>query len=321
MYFKNARIFGPDFQFHNGAFEVREGKFGLVLPNFVPQNAVDLDGAVVIPGLIDIHNRAPFSSGGEEGLYASARRLAELGVTSFVPTVLPYQVKATVPAAKQLREDSPAGHSRLMGIHLESQSPDFESFQALCEDCDGLIRLVDVAPELPGAAKFIEKASRLCALAIQHTESSYDDAKKAFHSGAAHLTQLYNAAPPIHHRDPGVLPAAVENPKVRAELVCDGASVHPSYVRLAFSMFGSHRMILVSDASSPPAENLFECMKNAILFGVPEADAIRACTYNPACALGIQDRVGTIAPGHWADFIVCRSDFSNPRVFLGGEEI
>jgi N-acetylglucosamine-6-phosphate deacetylase len=69
------------------------------------------------------------------------------------------------------------------------------------------------------------------------------------------------------------------------------------------------------------ATNLYEGMKNAILFGIPEEYAVRACTYNPACSLGVQDQVGAIAPGMMADFIVCRSDYTSPRVFLGGEEI
>ena len=69
------------------------------------------------------------------------------------------------------------------------------------------------------------------------------------------------------------------------------------------------------------AANLYQCLTNAILFGIPEADAVRAATYNPACALGVQDQVGAIASGKKADFIVCRSDYTGKRVFLGGEEL
>ena len=166
------------------------------------------------------------------------------------------------------------------------------------------------------------------------------------------MTHLYNAMPGIHHRKPGVIPAAVENPKVRAELICDGLHVHPASVRLAFSMFGAHRMVLISDAlrccGMPDGEyelggqmahlsggvaklsdgtiagaatNLYQGMVNAILFGVPEVDAVRAATYNPACALGVQDKVGSIVTGHHADFIICRSDYTGKRVFLGGKEL
>ena len=128
--------------------------------------------------------------------------------------------------------------------------------------------------------------------------------------------------------------------------------IHPASVRLAFSIFGGERMILVSDAlrccGMPDGEyelggqpvflaggvakladgtlagsatNLYDCMKNAILFGIPEEDAVRASTFNPACSLGVQDQVGSIAPGKLADFIVCRSDYTGRRVFVGGKEV
>ena len=212
---------------------------------------------------------------------------------------------------------------------------------------------MDIAPELPGAEEFIRKASKLCTVSVAHTDADYDHAKIAFAAGATHLTHLYNAMPGINHRNPGVIPAAVECPHVRAELICDGFHIHPSTVRLAFTMFGAQRMILVSDsgrcAGQPDgtefelggqmatlvdgvakladgtiacsATNLYQCLVNAISFGIPEEDAIRACTFNPACALGVQGEVGSIAPGKVADFIICRGDFTGKRVFLGGKEI
>ncbi len=375
MFYKNARIFCSDFQFHDGAFEVKNGRFGQILPKYVPEDAIDLEGATVIPGLIDVHNHgnsgADFSDGSYEGLKKMAKYLAENGITSFAPAslTLPYDVlEKAFGTAKQLRDEEPAGHSRLMGIQMEGpyfsekkkgaqngaylKNPDFKGFKALYDGCGGLIRIVDVAPELPGAAEFVDQASRLCTVSVAHTDSDYDHAKEAFARGATHLTHLYNAMPGIHHRNPGVIPAAVEDPKVRAEVICDGMHVHPASIRLAFAMFGGERMILVSDAlrccGMPDGEyelggqpvflegnvakladgtlagaatNLYDCVKNAILFGIDEADAVRAASYNPACSLGVQDQVGSIATGKLADFIVCRSDYSGRRVFMGGQEL
>ena len=232
------------------------------------------------------------------------------------------------------------------------KAPDFEGFKKLYDGCGGLVRIADVAPELPGAAEFIEKASKLCTVSVAHTDAGYDHARMAFEKGATHLTHLYNAMPGIHHRNPGVIPAAAENRHVLAELICDGMHVHPASVRLAFTIFGGERMVLISDAlrccGMPDGEyelggqpvflaggvakladgtlagsatTLFDCMVNAILFGIEEKDAVRAATFNPACALGVQDKTGSIATGKIADFIICRSDYTGKRVFMSGVEI
>ena len=375
MFYKNARIFASDFQFHTGAFEVKDGLFGTVLPENVPEDAVDLHGATVIPGLIDVHSHgnsgADFSDGDYEGLKKMAQFYLSCGVTSFAPAsmTLPYDVlEKAFATAVQLRDEAPAGCARIMGIQMEGpyfsykkrgaqnpdylKEPDFEGFRKLFEGCDGMVRIVDVAPELPGAAEFVEKASKLCTVSIAHTDTDYDSAKAAVDAGVTHLTHLYNAMPAIHHRNPGPIPAAVENPNVQAELICDGYHIHPASVRLAFTMF-KNRMILVSDsgrcAGMPEgtqftlggqdcwlrggvakladgtiacsAANLWDCLKNVLSWNIPEEEAVRAATYNPAKALGVQDKVGSIAEGKYADFIVCAPDYSEKRVFLGGKEI
>ena len=375
MFYKNARIFTSDFQFHMGGFAVVDGVFGEILPDEIPADAVDLQGATVIPGLVDVHSHgnsgADFSDGDYEGLKKMAAFYAKCGVTSFAPAsmTLPYDVlEKAFATARRLADEAPKGLSRLMGIQMEGpyfsykkrgaqnadylKEPDFEGFKALYEGCGGLVRIVDVAPELPGAAEFVAKAKELCTVSIAHTDSDYDHAKAAVDAGVTHLTHLYNAMPGIHHRNPGVIPAAVENPKVRAEIICDGYHIHPASVRLAFTMFRD-RMILVSDSGrcaglpegskfelggqdawlrdgvarladgtiACSAANLWQCLLNVLSWDIPEEEAIRAATYNPACAIGADSKIGSIEKGKLADFIVCSPDYTQKRVFIGGEEI
>jgi len=376
MFYKNARIFASDFQFHTGAFEVVNGRFGAVLPEEVPADAIDLEGAIVIPGMVEVHSHgnsgADFSDGDYEGLKAMARYYAECGATSFAPAsmTLSYDILEKAFAnAKKLSEEAPEGLSRIRGVQMEGpffsykkrgaqnpdylKDPDFEGFKKLYEDCGGMIRIVDVAPELPGAAEFIAQAKDYCTVSVAHTDSDYDRAKAAFDAGATHVTHLYNAMPGINHRNPGVIPAAVENPNVQAEIICDGYHIHPSAVRLAFTMF-RNRMILVSDsgrcAGQPEgyqfdlggqmaeirggvaklvgtdtiacsASNMWQCLVNTISWNVPVEEAVRAATWNPACAIGAQDEVGSIEPGKVADFLICAPDWSSKRVFLAGKEI
>ena len=377
MFYKNARIYCEDHQFHMGAFEVRDGRFGQVLPDRVPEDAVDLNGQTVIPGLVEVHSHgnggADFSDGDYEGLKAMAARYAAWGVTSFAPAsmTLPYaELERAFDCAARLVEEQIPGLSVLRGIQMEGpyfsynkrgaqnadylKRPDFDGFKALYDGCGGLVRIVDVAPELEGAEDFIRRAKELCTVSVAHTEANYEQAKAAFDAGATHLTHLFNAMPGINHRNPGVIPAAVECPSVRAEIICDGLHIHPACIRMAFSMFGGDRMIVVSDSGrcagqaegyqfdlggqmaeirggvaklvgtetlACSATNLWQCLVNCISFGVKEEDAVRACTYNPACALGVQAEVGSIATGKQADFIVCSPDYAKKRVFLAGKEI
>ena len=374
MLFKNAYIFTEEGVFTHGSFRVEDGKFTEILTTVPDEEGVDLEGQYVIPGLIDVHNHgnsgADFSDGDYEGLVNMARYLAKSGVTSFAPAsmTLPYEVlEKAFATAVRITEEQPEGCARLMGIQMEGpffsekkkgaqngaylKDPDFQTFKKLYDGCNGLIRIADVAPELPGAVEFTREAAKLCTVSIAHTDASYEEADAVLSAGATHLTHLYNAMPPIHHRKPGVIGAGSERENVIAELICDGEHVHPSSVRMAFKLFPG-RICLVSDAlrccGMPNGEyelggqqvflegnvakladgtiagsvtNLYDCMRKAVEFGISREQAILSSTIIPARQLQREQEIGSIAPGKLADFVVCTADLEKKAVYLGGKEV
>lgn len=372
MRYENGWIF-VDGRFVRGGFSVENGRFAHVLED-VPGPAEDLDGALVIPGLVDIHVHgcagADFSDGDYAGLVRMARYLARRGVTSFAPAsmTLPYDaLDKAFHAAARLRREGLADGARLMGIQMEgpflsrekrgSQNPaylrlpDWDRFLRLYDAAEGLLRIVDVAPELPGAVEFTRRASEKCRVSVAHTAAGYDQAAAVFDAGATHLTHLFNAMSGIHHRHPGPIGAASERENVTAELICDGIHVHPSAVRMAFRLFPG-RICLISDALrccgmadgsyslggqeillsggvarltggaiAGSAADLYQCMRRAVSFGIPREQAVWAATALPARVIGRESETGAIADGRAADFVICGGELEPEAVYLGGKRL
>lgn len=319
--------------------------------------ALDAGGCLVIPGLLDLHFHGcmgdDLSDASPEGLRRMAAYEARRGVTAICPASMTLPGERLESIMSNAAAFSPApGEADLVGVNMEgpyispgkvgAQNPAYvrpanaDEFRALQRAAGGLIKLVDVAPEEPGNLEFIREVAGEARVSLAHTCADYDCARAAFAAGARHMTHLYNAMPGLHHRNPGPIAAAVEEPGVTAELIADGVHVHPAMVRLAFRLFGAGRMILISDSlracgmpdgtyelggqlfsvKGPRATladgtlagsvtNLMGCLRTAVLeMGVPLGDAVRAASANPARALGADGDFGSLEPGHVASLAV-----------------
>ncbi len=231
-------------------------------------------------------------------------------------------------------------------------APDAAMLRRLTDAAEGLVKLVSAAPEEPGAMDFIREASEEVNVSVAHTTADYGTALDAFRAGARQVTHLFNAMPGFTHRSPGVVGAALDCPWVRVELICDGVHIHPSVVRAVFKMFGPERVVLISDTmraagmtdgkydlggqevtvKGPLATladgtiagsvtDLTACMKAAVSFGVPLADAVRSAAVTPAQAIGIFDRVGSLEPGKRANAVVLDADLAVKAVFFHGKRV
>lgn len=334
----------------------------------------DAAGCYVTPGLVDVHVHGVMGDdtcdGSTNVLDTMCAYLGAQGVTSFLGTTMALSEALLNPVLASVCEKvgKEGLGAVLRGVNMEGpffniekkgaqnpdyiRDPDWELFFRLWEKSGRSIRLVDVAPELPGALSFIEKASKLCTVSIAHTCADYDQAAAAFQAGASHVTHLFNAMPAFSHRAPGVIGAAAEFTS-HAELISDGIHLHPSVVRNAFRWFGKERICLISDSmracGMPEGEydlggqavfvkggkatlkdgtiagsstNLAECMRRAISFGIPPNDALMAATANPAKAVGLDGELGLLKTGYRADLVAWDKESLQPKLILvGGKQI
>lgn len=313
---------------------------------------IDLEGARLLPGLVDIHTHGALGydtmDNDAEGLAKMARFLRQNGVTSFYPTTM------TMPAddiKNALTQSLPEGKdcAAVLGFHMEGpyisakhkgaqkeediQKPSTVEFSKYEN-----VKMLTIAPELDGSMDVIKYcAENGIRVALGHTDADYDTAKKAFETGADCLTHTFNAMPPLHHRSPGPIGAALTE-NAYAQVICDGVHIHPAAIMALYRIFGAERMVLISDAmratGMPDGEYMFGgqkiivsnavartesgalagstttllgCVEKAIEFGISAADAYRMASRTPAELMGLKK--GRIELGFDADFIVTTPDY------------
>ena len=368
MIIKNADVFT------GGSFIKTDIEFSETIISIGKSNKksdIDAQGCYVIPGLVEIHSHGAvgedFSDGSSEGIAKLAAFYASNGITSFCATTMTLPEEELFTAVQVIRDfERNSSQAKCAGIHLEGPffsygrrgaqtpdyllNPDISLFDRLYEESGKIVRIVSAAPELEGSAQFIKHASKLCTVAIGHTEANYGTAMQAFENGASHVTHLFNCMEPFLHRAPGVVGAAFDS-GATIELISDGLHLHPAVIRSMFTMF-SGRAIPISDsvrcAGMPDGEytlggqkvfvkdskstladgtiagssiNLMTALRNVVSFGIPLEDAVISVTRRPAEVIGMQERIGSIEAGKSADFVILNKQLDIVNVIIDGKVI
>lgn len=387
MIIRNGLVFGEDYNFTEQTIVIEDTTIKQVTQLPVFDNArepiIDAGGCYVIPGLTDIHihgcRNKDFCDAALESIGEIAEYEASVGVTSICPTTMtvPYeklmQVAEVTKKYCESLKTQPKKHEKesfFAGINMEGpfiapakkgsqelsdiQKPDVAFIESMQEKSGGAIKLVDVAPEIDGAMQVIEQISNQIIVSIAHTAADYDTAQEAMRRGAHHVTHLYNAMSPYEHRAPGVVGAASDDPLCMVELICDGFHNHPSIVRNTLRMFGSDRVVFVSDgmrATGMPdgiyelgghavkvtgnkalledgtiaasVTNLLDCMKTSVQkMGIPLTTAVKCAAVNPAKSIGMYEKFGSLSSGKLANVLLLdQKTLELKKVILRGKEI
>ena len=369
MIIKNVKVFGEDKCFTPGEIAIADGLFAEAAAD---AEVVDGEGCYAIPGLVDIHFHGcvgdDFCDASSQAIANMAKYEASIGVTSMCPATMTLAEEELHNIMKTAGAYDGKEGAKLVGINMEGpfisvkkkgaqaadhiRLCDVDMFRKLNEESGGLIKLVDIAPENEGAMEFIDEVKDEVMVSIAHTVANYDTASEALKRGAAHVTHLYNAMPPLNHRDQGVIGAARDAQNCHVELICDGVHIHPAVVRATFAMFGPERVILISDSMratgltdgqytlggqdvfvkgplatladgtiAGSATNLMGCIRVAVKeMGIPLEDAIACATMNPAKEIGIYDTCGSITPGKAADLVLLDEELNVKAVYVNGRK-
>ena len=350
--FKNACVNGKLTD-----FTVEDGKF--VSFEKTAEPGLDLGGKRVLPGLMDVHIHGGVGCDvmdGGDAMPTISAFLAKNGVTSFLPTTMTMGMD-TIREALAV-DPAEAKGAKALGYHLEGpyiamsrrgaqnpafiRKPDLKEFETLPN-----VRMVTIAPEEDEELAFTKNCKAV--VSVGHTDATFEQTAAALDAGAVCLTHTFNAMPPLLHRAPGPIGAAIEK-NAYVQLICDGFHVMKSTVLMLYRTFGRERVVLISDAIratgfpdghyefggqeivvagghatlldgtvAGSTSTLLNDVKTAISFGIPEEDALYMASRTPAKLMG--ENKGLLEPGFDADFIVTDEDLNIFATFVGGNKV
>jgi N-acetylglucosamine-6-phosphate deacetylase len=335
-------------------------------------NILDAKGRTIAPGFIDVHIQgaggADILDATPEALKTISQTCACFGTTSFLATTVfnPKQDNDHLALVAEYAGRD-LGGANLLGLHLEGPfispqkkgmilpecicAPSLQLLEKIQDVANGRLRMMTIAPELPGNIPIIKQLVDSGVLAsFGHSNATYQQTLEGFDAGIPHVTHLFNAMPPLHHRSPGPLLAIFQTKNVTTQLICDGVHIHPAVLRFVFGLLGPQRIVPITDGMQAiglpdgkyfyngieyeardgtaryedgtligTALGLSQLLQKLMTFtNCPLDIAIKTVTENPARVLGIEERKGSIAPGKDADLVLLGQNCSIHATIVGG---
>ncbi len=336
---------------------------------------IDTGGRILAPGFIDLHIQG---AGGYDvldgevlGLKTISKTCTRFGVTGFLATTVfrPDNSNEHLKVASECTGKNLEG-ADLLGIHLEGPFIATEKRGMIRSDCisepskrvlgeilditEGSLSLMTIAPELSGSLEIIMRLKeKNIVSSFGHSLANYEQTVRGIEAGISHVTHLFNAMQPIHHRNPGPLPAIFENDKVITQVIFDGVHIHPSLLRFTKKILGDRRIVLITDGMQAmglsdgyyeynglryESKNGTARYMNGTLIGTSLGmnrlverfvtftgssllKAVRCASFNPASVLGIENRKGSIEKGKDADIVIMNRDLSVWKTIKDGKVI
>lgn len=337
------------------------------IKNYMIDELIDGKGNYLSPGFIDIHihgcSGEDVMDAGEETLNNISKAIAKTGVTAFLATTMTMEMNKIRMALSNIRKNmGRLEGSEILGCHMEGPfiSSEFKGAQdgqyiidpsfSFIEEYKDIIKIVTLAPERNGSTEFIRECRKnRIVVSIGHSNASYEEAARAIGAGACHITHTYNGMTPIHHRNPGVVGAAMLS-NATCELIVDNVHVHPAAQEILLKLKGADKLILITDAMRAclMEEGLYDLGGQEVIVRNKEArlnngalagsvltidkaiknfinnhgtalpDVVGMVSWNPARVLGIEGRKGSIESGKDADMVLFNEDIEVCRTIVNG---
>ncbi|MBQ8813412.1 MAG: N-acetylglucosamine-6-phosphate deacetylase [Lachnospiraceae bacterium] len=371
MILKNGMIMDENFQLRRCDIQISEGQITAIGEDLTDGEAsVDMTGKYILPGFIDSHMHGAVGSkisDSDPDLCAITRYEVTQGVTSIALStvcteysLLLRQIDRAVEASRTcegakiaaIHAEGPFINRKKKGAMEESAiiSPDIQKLDEMIEHGCGMLKLITLAPEVPGALEVIRHAAEKgLTVSMGHTDATYDEAMAAIDAGASQSTHTFNAMRALSHREPGVLGAALTDPRVRCEMICDHTHLHPGAIKLIYRAKGADRINIISDSEhgaginadkiefdgevryivdgvmkmedgtiAGSASSLLFGIQNLIKDGIPLTDISKMASLNPAKTLKIDHLTGSIAVGKAADLAVLDGNYNIDCTYVDG---